>query len=64
MLPYLNQRFADEGYRLPQLLRTIALSNAFVEVSPGAPANPTSNPTAQRLGTHSGRGGGKIGDSK
>jgi hypothetical protein len=35
MLPYLNQRFAEEGYRLPDLLRTIALSNAFAEVSPG-----------------------------
>jgi Protein of unknown function (DUF1592)/Protein of unknown function (DUF1588)/Protein of unknown function (DUF1585) len=31
VLPYLNQQFAAEGYRLPDLLRTVALSNAFVE---------------------------------
>jgi hypothetical protein len=37
-LTYLGQRFAAEGYRLPDLLRTIALSNAFSEVAdPPAP---------------------------
>lgn len=36
MLPYLNQRFAEAGYRLPDLLRTIALSNAFAQVSSAA----------------------------
>ena len=32
MLAYLNQQFAAGGYRLPNLLRTIAMSNAFSEV--------------------------------
>jgi len=32
LLEYLNARFAAQGYRLPDLLRTIALSNAFSEV--------------------------------
>ena len=41
-LPYLKQTFAQEGYRLPDLMRTIALSNAFAEVSsPPAPIPPT-----------------------
>jgi len=31
-LAYLNARFAAQGYRLPDLLRTIALSNAFSEI--------------------------------
>ncbi|MGE3476408.1 MAG: DUF1592 domain-containing protein [Rhodospirillaceae bacterium] len=37
LLGYFNRRFADEGYKLPGLLRTIALSNAFSEVTPPAP---------------------------
>jgi len=32
LLEYLNARFAAQGYRLPDLLRSIALSNAFSEV--------------------------------
>jgi len=36
-LDYLNERFAQSGYRLPELLRTIALSTAFVQVTDGAP---------------------------
>lgn len=31
-LDYFNARFADAGYRLPDLLRTVALSNAFSEI--------------------------------
>jgi hypothetical protein len=31
-LDYFNARFAEAGYRLPDLLRTIALSNAFSEI--------------------------------
>lgn len=31
-LEYFNARFAEEGYRVPDLLRTIALSNAFSEI--------------------------------
>jgi len=38
ILPYLGQRFADAGYRFPDLLRAIALSTAFAEVSEPAPA--------------------------
>ena len=33
VLPYLNAQFAAQGYRLPELLRTIALSNAFATVT-------------------------------
>jgi hypothetical protein len=33
VLDYLDAKFADSGYRLPNLLRAITLSNAFVEVS-------------------------------
>lgn len=32
-LAYFNARFREQGYRLPDLLRTIALSNAFSEVA-------------------------------
>jgi len=40
VLDYFNQEFADQGYRLRDLLRTIALSNAFRRVTPdpGAPS--------------------------
>ncbi len=31
-LDYFNARFAEAGYRVPDLLRTIALSNAFSEI--------------------------------
>lgn len=31
-LDYLNASFAESGYRVPQLMRTIALSNAFSEI--------------------------------
>ncbi|GFE80166.1 hypothetical protein GCM10011487_21660 [Steroidobacter agaridevorans] len=38
-LEYFNARFAEAGYRVPDLLRTIALSNAFSEiVAPKSPA--------------------------
>jgi hypothetical protein len=49
MLPYLKKRFAEESYRLPDLMRTIALSNAFAEVSPAPSANPMSTATAERV---------------
>jgi hypothetical protein len=48
-LGYFNSRFAQQGYRLPDLLRTIALSAAFSEVrNPPAPvktASASSNAT-------------------
>jgi hypothetical protein len=49
MLPYLDKRFAEEGYRLPDLMRTIALSNAFTEVNSSPAANPTSTATAEHV---------------
>jgi hypothetical protein len=36
VLKYLNQRFAENGYRVPDLLRAIALSPTFTEVVPAA----------------------------
>ncbi len=36
LLTYLNTRFAEQGYRLPDLLRTITLSPTFSEVIPPA----------------------------
>ena len=38
LLTYFNQQFSAQGYRLPDLLRTIALSRAFSEVLAPAPA--------------------------
>jgi len=32
MLDYFNARFAEAGYRVPDLMRTVALSNAFSEI--------------------------------
>lgn len=41
-LGYLNESFIAEGYRIPELLRTIALSNAFSRVAePYAPPGKT-----------------------
>ena len=40
VLNYFNASFAAHGYRLPDLLRTIALSPAFAEVVPAAPPAP------------------------
>ena len=40
LLDYFDQRFAAEGYRLPDLLRTIVLSQAFAEVRPDAAPEP------------------------
>ncbi len=45
-LDYFNARFADAGYRLPDLLRTVALSNAFsdiIEPKSQVPAAQTAN---------------------
>jgi hypothetical protein len=47
VLSYLDARFAQEGYRVPELLRTIALSEAFSEVSePSAETPSTKTATA------------------
>ncbi|WP_129782416.1 DUF1588 domain-containing protein [Peristeroidobacter soli] len=37
-LDYLNKTFGEEGYRLPELLRTIVLSPAFSQAIPTEPA--------------------------
>src|SRR5581483_11500863 len=43
-LDYFNARFGEAGYRFPDLMRTIALSNAFSEVvEPAAPAVKTAD---------------------
>jgi hypothetical protein len=47
-LDYFNARFAEAGYRVPDLLRAIALSNAFSEILPPksqAPAVTTASTT-------------------
>jgi hypothetical protein len=38
VVPYFGAQFAQQGYKLPGLLRTIALSNAFTTVATPAPA--------------------------
>jgi hypothetical protein len=47
LLEHFKERFAKEGYKLPELLRDIALSDAFSEVreakSRPAPATKTAN---------------------
>ena len=40
VLKYVNARFGEQGYRLPDLLRTITLSKAFSDVSEETPAQP------------------------
>lgn len=51
LMQYLGEEFAADGYKVPELLRTIALSNAFQRVDPSkavAPAKPKAQePPAQ-----------------
>src|SRR5581483_8180876 len=42
-IAYLNARFAADGYRVPALLRTIALSRAFSEVHEVQPPTKTAD---------------------
>ncbi|HEY4365751.1 MAG TPA: DUF1592 domain-containing protein [Steroidobacteraceae bacterium] len=44
LLKYLDERFAAEGYKLPDLLRTIVLNDAFTQVGPSAPAPAVKKP--------------------
>ena len=53
MLDFLNKRFADEGYRVPALLRAITLSPAFSEVVPFAQAGGKSASAGQTLAQNS-----------
>lgn len=39
VLDYFNEAFVTQGYKLRELLRTVALSNAFSRVRPAAPDN-------------------------
>jgi hypothetical protein len=45
ILTYLEERFAKEGYRIPELLREIAQSDAFYQVAPPKDAKSASLPT-------------------
>jgi len=48
MLPDLNRRFADEGYRVPDLMRTIALSTPFSMVASDTALSPGSTAHAAK----------------
>ncbi len=50
MLPYFGAQFAQQGYKLPALLRTVALSKAFTTVTSEAPAALARVPAAERPG--------------
>jgi hypothetical protein len=52
VLKYLDARFVAAGYQLPQLLRTIALSGPFSEVTESAGANPTPTKAAAVAAPH------------
>jgi hypothetical protein len=47
-LAYLNQRFAEAGYKLPALLRTIALSQGFAEIIPPGASAPEQKTASDR----------------
>ncbi|HEV7431678.1 MAG TPA: DUF1585 domain-containing protein, partial [Steroidobacteraceae bacterium] len=38
VVPYFGAQFAQQGFKLPSLLRTVALSKAFTTVTSAAPA--------------------------
>jgi hypothetical protein len=38
VLAYFNTKFGEEGYKLPALLRTITMSDAFTRISEPKPA--------------------------
>jgi hypothetical protein len=47
LLKYFDARFSDEGYRVPDLMRTIALSDAFSDVTEAPAPVPTKTATAE-----------------
>ncbi len=50
LLAYFNTRFGEQGYKVPDLMRTIALSRAFSQITekaPAAPAKTASAPSTQ-----------------
>lgn len=52
---YLYSAFAGVGYRVPQLMRTIALSKTFYSVTPLVPAGPPTK-TAEKAGVKTTKG--------
>src|SRR6185436_14802519 len=56
MLGWLGEQFAADGYRLPDLLRTVALSNAFATVREDAPEQLKAAAPAAKLPAHSAGG--------
>lgn len=55
-LQYLNRHFAENGYRIPDLMRTIAQSNTFYSVAPAEPsgsAASTTDPSSVNQGDQS-----------
>lgn len=50
LLTFFNEQFAAEGYKLPKLLRAVALSNSFAKVADGwSPAPVEQEPGEDRL---------------
>jgi len=47
LLQYLNTSFAAQGYRVPDLLRTIAMGDAFAHVSKSKPQAPAAHRAAE-----------------
>ena len=52
-LEYLFQTFAAQGYRVPDLMRAIALSKTFYSVTPPAPPAKTNTAEAAKKGDRS-----------
>jgi hypothetical protein len=52
MLKFLNARFEAAGYRVPDLLRTVALSNSFSEFKKAAPAAGEAKSASAAPATH------------
>lgn len=52
-LEYLNSAFGTNGYRMPELMRTIALSKAFYAISPPPKAAPATTAAKVRKGDQS-----------
>jgi hypothetical protein len=50
VLPYFSAQFAQQGYKLPALMRTITLSRAFITVTSAAPAALARVEAAERPG--------------
>ncbi|MHB1207678.1 MAG: hypothetical protein ACYCZX_19095, partial [Rhodospirillaceae bacterium] len=49
VMAYLNTKFAADGYKLPALLRAIALSNAFSQVRNVEPATKAADAPSSQI---------------